>query len=195
MYEFWNVLELRNTNALNIIYVFESACVSVLAVLDRSQFAPSMINMKSSFRSIYKNHPVLFGNNLKLDSFCAKFSSLRLLLSNVKSWVKGVANIRGRLLPIFDMGEFFGGRLKNNKKVQRILALDTDNVYSGLWVDHVHGMQHFPIDSKLEHLPGGLPHSISAYISGGFQPGESPWFVFNPVALVEDPVFLNVALG
>ena len=116
-------------------------------------------------------------------------------LPNVQSWVKGVANIRGRLLPIFDMGEFFGGRLKNNKKVQRILALDTDNVYSGLWVDHVHGMQHFPIDSKLEHLPGGLPHSISAYISGGFQPGESPWFVFNPVALVEDPIFLNVALG
>ena len=47
-------------------------------------------------------------------------------LPNVKSWVKGVANIRGRLLPIFDMGEFFGGRLKNNKKVQRILALATD---------------------------------------------------------------------
>jgi twitching motility protein PilI len=115
-------------------------------------------------------------------------------LPNVESWVKGVANIRGRLLPILDMGAFLGGRLTGHKKIQRVLVLDTGTFYAGLWVDYVHGMQHFPVDSAFESLPEGLPYSVSAYVSGGFQVGETPWFVFNPIALLEDPNFLGVAL-
>ena len=116
-------------------------------------------------------------------------------LPNVRSWVKGVANIRGRLLPIFDMGEFLGERLTNHKKMQRVLVLDTDAMYSGILVDGVHGMQHFPIDSELESLPAVLPESVSAYVSGGFQIGEMSWFVFNPMALIEEPKFFDVALN
>jgi twitching motility protein PilI len=116
-------------------------------------------------------------------------------LPNVKSWVKGVANIRGRLLPILDMGEFLGGHLASHKKSQRILVLDTDTLYSGLWVDGVYGMQHFAVDSELESLPLILPESVRAYVSGGFQHGETPWFVFNPTALIEDRTFFDVALA
>ena len=116
-------------------------------------------------------------------------------LPNVQSWVKGVANIRGRLLPILDMGEFLGGSLTNHKKRQRVLVLDTDTVYSGLWVDGVHGMQHFPVDSEFETLPAILPESVRTYVSGGFQPGKIPWFVFNPMTLIEEPKFFDVALA
>lgn len=115
-------------------------------------------------------------------------------LPNVKNWVKGVANIRGRLLPIFDMGEFLGDRLTAHKKVQRILVLDTEILYAGLWVDCVHGMQHFPLNSELKHLPAMLPESVKAYVNGGFQSNQTPWFIFNPIDLIEDPKFLDVAL-
>ena len=115
-------------------------------------------------------------------------------LPNVQSWVKGVANIRGRLLPIFDLAEFLGGHLTNHKKVQRILVMDTNTLYSGLWVDYVYGMQHFPLDSELESLPSTLPNSVGPYVSGGFQLDQTSWFIFNSIALIEDPKFLNVAL-
>ena len=118
-------------------------------------------------------------------------------LPNVQGWVKGVANVRGRLLPIFDMGLFLGGRLTNHKKVQRILVLDIGTLYAGLWVDKVSvpSIQRFPTDSQLDSLPAVLPQSVSKYVSGSFQPEQTPWFVFNPMALIEDPKFFDVALG
>ena len=110
------------------------------------------------------------------------------------SWVKGVANIRGRLLPVLDMAEFLGGRLTNHRKVQRILIVEAENLYLGLWVDYVHGMQHFPVENELTNLPDVLPHSMNHYVSGGFELEKNLWFVFNPTALIEDKTFLDVAL-
>ena len=115
-------------------------------------------------------------------------------LPNVHGWVKGVANIRGRLLPVFDMAEFLGGRLTNHRKVQRVLIVDVENLYLGLWVDYVHGMQYFPAENELTNLPDVLPHSMSHYVSGGFELEKNLWFVFNSTALLEDKAFLDVAL-
>ena len=46
------------------------------------------------------------------------------LLPGVKSWVKGVANVRGRLLPIMDLCGFFGNELSPLRKLRRVLVVD-----------------------------------------------------------------------
>lgn len=68
-------------------------------------------------------------------------------LPGVKPWVKGVANVRGRLLPVCDLAVFLGGRIQAPRKQQRILVLENQDLYTGLLVDRVLGMQHFPVDS------------------------------------------------
>ena len=40
------------------------------------------------------------------------------LLPGVKSWVKGVANVRGRLLPVMDLCGFFGNELSPLRKLR-----------------------------------------------------------------------------
>ena len=37
------------------------------------------------------------------------------LLPGVQSWVRGVSNVRGRLLPVVDLEGFFGGRLSGSR--------------------------------------------------------------------------------
>src|SRR5690606_41060605 len=37
-------------------------------------------------------------------------------LPGVQPWVQGVANLRGRLLPLFDMAMFYGSRLAGTRK-------------------------------------------------------------------------------
>jgi twitching motility protein PilI len=69
------------------------------------------------------------------------------LLPGVKSWVKGVANVRGRLLPVMDMCGYFGTELSPLRKQRRVLVVDHQDVFAGLTVDEVFGMQHFPVDS------------------------------------------------
>ncbi|UVE18127.1 chemotaxis protein CheW [Pseudomonas sp. LS44] len=114
------------------------------------------------------------------------------LLPGVKSWVKGVANVRGRLLPVMDLCGFFGHDLSPLRKQRRVLVVDHQEVFAGLTVDEVFGMQHFPVDNFSEQLPP-LDASIQPFIYGVFQ-REQSWLVFSPHALAQHAGFLDVAI-
>ncbi len=45
-------------------------------------------------------------------------------LPGVKTWVKGVANVRGRLLPIMDLCGFLGTELSPLRKQRRVLVVE-----------------------------------------------------------------------
>ena len=98
---------------------------------------------------------------------------------------------RGRLLPVMDLCGFFGSELSPLRKKRRVLVVDHQDVFAGLTVDEVFGMQHFPVDTFTEQLPP-LEASIAPFIHGVFQ-REQPWLVFSPHALAQNSGFLDVA--
>ncbi|MFJ2365320.1 chemotaxis protein CheW [Pseudomonas sp. NPDC087697] len=114
-------------------------------------------------------------------------------LPGVKSWVKGVANLRGRLLPIMDLCGFFGTELSALRKQRRVLVVEYKEVFVGLMVDEVFGMQHFdqasfePASLDAQNGPAG------AFIKGQFE-REQRWQVFSPFALAQSQRFMDVAL-
>ncbi|MFJ3367770.1 chemotaxis protein CheW [Pseudomonas sp. NPDC086251] len=112
-------------------------------------------------------------------------------LPGVKPWVKGVANLRGRLLPIMDLYGFFGHELSAVRKQRRVLVVEHEDVFAGLMVDEVFGLQHFAQDSlePMETLGG----PIAPFIKGRFQ-REQSWQVFSPFALVQSQSFMLVAV-
>jgi twitching motility protein PilI len=112
-------------------------------------------------------------------------------LPGVKPWVKGVANLRGRLLPIMDLYGFFGHEVSAARKQRRVLVVEHDEVFAGLLVDEVFGLQHFARDSlePADHRSGPM----SAFVKGWFQ-REQAWQVFSPFALVQSQSFMHVAL-
>jgi len=114
-------------------------------------------------------------------------------LPGVQPWVIGLSNVRGRLLPLLDLSRFFGGTLGGQKKHQRVLVLETENVYSGIVVDMAFGMQHFTAD-RFGDYRGEMPNSVSPFVKGAYQDtsGEQ-WSVFNMNSLAEDARFLNAA--
>jgi twitching motility protein PilI len=114
------------------------------------------------------------------------------LLPGVKSWVKGVANVRGRLLPVMDLCGFFGHDLTAIRKQRRLLLVDHQEIFAGLTVDEVFGMQHFPVETFSEQLPP-LEAKIQPFIHGVFQ-REQPWLVFSPHALVQHQDFIEVTV-
>lgn len=113
-------------------------------------------------------------------------------LPGVKAWVKGVANVRGRLLPVMDLCGFFGQDLSPLRKQRRVLVVERQEVFAGLIVDEVFGMQHFPVDSFSEQVPP-VAGDIAPFIHGVFQ-REQPWLVFSPHALAQHAGFLDVAV-
>ncbi|KQN44515.1 protein PilI [Pseudomonas sp. Leaf48] len=114
-------------------------------------------------------------------------------LPGVKPWVKGVANLRGRLLPIMDLSGFLGYELSAVRRQRRVLVVEHEDVFAGLIVDEVFGLQHFARDT-LEPVPAHeLRGAMAAFIQGRFA-REKCWRVFSPFALVRSQGFMNVAV-
>lgn len=113
-------------------------------------------------------------------------------LPGVKPWVRGVANVRGRLLPLMDLEAFFGGNLSGNRKQQRVLALEYGDLFSGLIVTEVHGMQHFPVDSFHTDIAEELA-PMRPFLAGAYRLSNRDWTVFSPFRLARDERFFNAA--
>jgi twitching motility protein PilI len=113
-------------------------------------------------------------------------------LPGVQSWVIGLANVRGRLLPLFDLEEFFGGQLGSNRNKHRVLVLEMGELFAGLVVSEVYGMQYFPDDLAPTALPESLQH-LAAYSKGAYELNALLWMSFSPFNLVRDPRFFNAA--
>lgn len=118
-------------------------------------------------------------------------------LPGVKPWVMGVANVRGRLLPLINLAGFFGGRLEAQRKHHRILVLETGDLYAGLVVDMSLGMQHFLVDN-FQSQPEGVSDVLAPFVVGAYSQSladgdQANWLVFSPAQLSEDPQFANAA--
>ncbi|MDH0747295.1 chemotaxis protein CheW [Pseudomonas sp. GD03842] len=111
----------------------------------------------------------------------------------VRHWVRGIANLRGRLLPILDVYAFFGHELSPLRKQRRVLVIDDQDVFVGLLVDEVLGMQHFSERSLMPEPSGESEPDIAPFIQGRFL-REQAWRVFSPRSLVQSADFMNVAL-
>jgi len=120
-------------------------------------------------------------------------------LPGVQPWVLGVANVRGRLLPLFDMAAFFGSRLEGQRKKHRVLVLESEGLYSGLVVDTALGMQHFPVETYSDQVMD-VENSLRPFVKGSYAPSrggltaaDQRWFVFSPALLAQEPRFVNAA--
>jgi twitching motility protein PilI len=109
----------------------------------------------------------------------------------VLHWVKGLANIRGSLMPVLDMNAFLFGKKTEMRKESRILIINKYGISAGLVVDEVFGLRRF----KPEDLqPGGNQEvgSIGEYLAGEFVDQAHHWNVFSVDKLVKTDQFLRV---
>lgn len=72
------------------------------------------------------------------------------------SWVKGLMNVRGRLLPVFGLSEFLNGG-RNRNTFWQIILVEQGATFCGIAVDKVFGMQKFLQEDFRE--PGPLPRT------------------------------------
>lgn len=113
-------------------------------------------------------------------------------IPHTKSWVRGIANVRGNLLPVMDLGGFLGRHSALVTRLTRVLVIQQDGVLAGLLVDEVSGMRHF-LDEERVEAPGDVGEELQPFVSGAFNRDESIWLLFSMRALARHPQFLKVA--
>lgn len=108
-----------------------------------------------------------------------------------KAWLKGLANIRGQLLPVIDMNEFLGGEETLPNRATRVLAVNHNEIPAGLLVDEVRGFRRF---GREEMQPAGAPApALTPFLTGSFERGGETWHVLDMTRLVESQAFLQAA--
>lgn len=109
-----------------------------------------------------------------------------------KDWLKGIANIRGQLLPVIDLQQYFGGQETLPGRITRVIAVNHEDIPAGLLVDEVRGFRRFEQDT-LRKKVSGLESAFTPYVTGMFERGEEIWFVMDLRRLVESQTFLQAA--
>jgi twitching motility protein PilI len=120
------------------------------------------------------------------------FPSVVTRVPGAKPWIRGVANVRGQLLPVVDLRAFLGGGVTGTGRSARILVANHREVPAGLLVDEVLGFRRFA-DGEFS---GTLPPTIvrcERYLAGAFRRGTESWPVFSLRTLLESSEFLQAA--
>lgn len=106
-----------------------------------------------------------------------------------RGWIRGLANVRGQLLPVIDLRGFLGGGAANIGRTARILVANHREIPAGLLVDEVLGFRRFNDSEFSAQVPATLLQ-CERYLAGAFRRGSEVWPVFGLRGLLESNEFL-----
>lgn len=110
-----------------------------------------------------------------------------------KSWVKGLANVRGTLIPIMDLHSFLGRKAPASLRRQRLLVVNYAGIHCGVIVDEVLGLNHYEDENWVKEVEIA-DEAMGPYLNGGFYNDDKLWNVFSLFTLAENQAFRQVTL-
>jgi len=109
-----------------------------------------------------------------------------------KTWIRGLANVRGHLLPIIDLKLFLGAGRVAGQRDARVLVIKGSDLSAGLIVDEVFGFRRFLDAERSDEAPQTLVH-CDQYLAGVFERGLENWPIFSIECLERSEEFQRAA--
>jgi len=109
-----------------------------------------------------------------------------------RDWVKGLANIRGQLLPIMDLKAFLGAGSSGAERSARVLVTHRADFPVGIVTDEVFGFRRFVESEYSADLPR-TEIRCEDYLEGSYRRGIENWPIFSIARLLERPEFQQAA--
>lgn len=162
--------------------------------------APSIAPIQQSWTGI--------GFSLGADTFLASMDDISEIINlpsctkipRTKSFVRGVANVRGSIIPVVDLMSFFQKGSSRATRLRRLLVIEYGESYTGLVVDDILGMQHFPIGGFKSAIDGHVDDAFKPFLSGTYTRvpqetlEEERWPVFDLATLLADERLENLSM-
>jgi twitching motility protein PilI len=109
-----------------------------------------------------------------------------------KPWIKGLANVRGQLLPVIDLRHFLGSGTTPVTRNTRIVVVNHREIPAGLLVDEVLGFRRFAEGE----FSGDAPPTVARcerYLAGAFRRASEQWPVLSLRSVLESSAFSEAA--
>lgn len=99
-----------------------------------------------------------------------------------KPWLMGVANVRGALVPMVDLGVLLGGAHAGPDG--RAVVHRGAQISTAFLVDEVAGFRRFGPGDQRHELRDDAPEAIKPFLLGAFVGEGNPWLIFSLNRLV-----------
>jgi len=109
-----------------------------------------------------------------------------------KPWVRGLANVRGHLLPIIDLKSFLGAERFAGQRNARVLVIKSAELSVGLIVDEVFGFRRFLDTERTDEVPQTLMQ-CGQFLEGAYERGLENWLIFSVRRLEQSDEFQRAA--
>jgi twitching motility protein PilI len=120
------------------------------------------------------------------------FPTMLTRVPGARSWIRGIANVRGQLLPVVDLRSFLNAGSTGSGRSSRVLVAHHREVPAGLLVDEVMGFRRFADAEFTATVPPTILR-CERYLAGAFKRSTESWPVFSLRSLLESPEFLHAA--
>lgn len=109
-----------------------------------------------------------------------------------KAWLRGMANLQGRLAAVVDLGGFLTASNTVVSPRSRVLEVRDESVPVGLLVTEMAGLRHFRASQQVAHQ--GVAEWLAPFFTGRVVDDRGAWTVLDLKRIVRHPDFLRVAL-
>ena len=109
-----------------------------------------------------------------------------------KPWILGLANVRGSLMTLVDLGWYLTGTQSTITVHSRVLSTSLQKAPVGLLIDEVFGQRHFIEGEANEAELSGQP-ALQDLVQKKHQVGKEEWHEFELERLLSSQEFLNGA--
>ncbi len=111
----------------------------------------------------------------------------------VKTWLLGIANLRGAVMAVADLQAFLLGEEASLTPGSRLLVVRAGEWSYGLLVDEILGMRQCGLNSE-PTLADRIPAAFHSYSSDCFASEQKLWLCFSVARLLDDPRFLQAVV-
>lgn len=110
----------------------------------------------------------------------------------MKSWMRGIANVRGSLLPLTDLESFFCQKRQHVGSSSRVLVIEREGSRFGLLVPEVYGIKDIA-PGRMSEVESMTRNPLAGFCGQQVRIGGKVWFILDIERLVSDARFLHVA--
>lgn len=109
-----------------------------------------------------------------------------------RPWLLGLANVRGSLLPVFDLRLLAELPAGEDQRGTRVLVFNSEQVPAGFVVDEVYGQRQFsPAEQAPRHARADSP--LAPWLLGAFERDGEVWLALSLHRLVASERFVRTA--
>jgi twitching motility protein PilI len=114
------------------------------------------------------------------------------MVPGTRSWLLGVANVRGNLVPLIDLKQYLEGDRTQLTDSSRVLLVRQTGGSVGLLIDEVLGQRNFSEEQRSE-ATGEDDDRYARFVAEKYQLGDVHWGMFSMAALVRTPDFAQAS--